>query len=60
MTTKRPEFEAIFQETIVPELIAEVHKTGISDNAVEWIAKVMFLIYSIAISIVLFTHDVIF
>ncbi|KAI5838142.1 putative farnesyl-diphosphate synthetase [Morchella snyderi] len=39
MATRRPEFEAIFQETIVPELIAEVHKTGISDNAVEWIAK---------------------
>lgn len=40
MTTTRPEFEAILTGIIIPELIGEVKKTGISDNAVEWVTKV--------------------
>jgi len=39
MAITRAEFEAIFRDTIVPELIAEVKKTGISDNAVQWVTR---------------------
>lgn len=40
MATTRPEFEVVFRDIIVPELIDEVKKTGISENAVEWVTKV--------------------
>lgn len=40
MTTTRPDFEAVLTGTIIPELIAEVSKTGISENAIEWVTKV--------------------
>lgn len=40
MTTTRLDFEAVLKGTIIPELIGEVKKTGISENAIEWVTKV--------------------
>ncbi|KAL7274787.1 Farnesyl pyrophosphate synthetase [Rhizina undulata] len=39
MATTRPEFEKVFTSTIVPDIIDEVKKTGISNNCIQWLQK---------------------
>ncbi|KAG0133771.1 putative farnesyl-diphosphate synthetase [Tuber indicum] len=39
MATTRPQFEEVFTNVIVPELVAEVRKTQISENAIQWIER---------------------
>jgi hypothetical protein len=36
----RPTFEAVFKDVVVPEIMAEVEKTGISQIAIDWMKKV--------------------
>lgn len=42
MATTRAQFEEVFTNVIVPELIAEVKKTQISENVVQWIERVCY------------------
>lgn len=42
MATTRAQFEEVFTSVVVPELIAEVKKTQISENAVQWIERVCY------------------
>lgn len=42
MAATRAQFEEVFTNVIVPELIAEVKKTQISENVVQWIERVCY------------------
>ena len=42
MATTRAQFEEVFTNVVVPELIAEVKKTQISENVVQWIERVCY------------------
>ena len=42
MATTRAQFEEVFTNVIVPELMAEVKKTQISENAVQWVERVCY------------------
>lgn len=60
MATTRPEFEVVFRDIIVPELIDEVKKTGISENAVEWVTKVWRHCFAILFGFGLQLHSALF